>query len=615
MKTRILEGKNVYLDGELEGPLQLEEGQRSDVFVILESCSGPLYVVEPTEGELAETRINEAGEKEDHLLSLEGRFQMADTLNANGRIYPNSIWENVFGDKDLMKGIDNGEMLGESDHPKDGETRLSRVCGKVSKVWRNPENNKEIMGRFSVFNNENGRNLKAIHEGGGRLGVSSRGKGSVVRVEGNDVVQEDFGLQTWDVVHGPSTPGAYPEEVTESVNEAKEPEMVIERKEDNTPETNEAVDLDAKKAEADWNASWIGKKHGDNKKLKDAFMLGWTGKGKSPSQAPLKIAHSLGAEYKKGTRKENMERPEGYEEVLEITNLFDVEPTKEVHEALRAVRTEYRDTFDVEGPLTKKEVQALNEAAKQLVIRGEKLDEVCPTIRAWVGNTMLESVSETVEARTEGELRRKIAEIVEAAEGKVVVNIDRSEVVYEECAKRFSALLEAQTLKAEKAVRSNAGTQASVSELSAKLAGAKKLIESFAVRCKRLQNSNKALLAENEAACRILDEMPKEVHSEGVKGAVTALMATNPNAKDLGEALISSGTVTEAITTTKKSVSGSLPKIEREPTYDSNVKEALRANDKKTQQLTEAQTNKNKRGFRSDREMNLTRAVAKKLGK
>ena len=215
----ILEGKNLFdKEGRKIGPLELEEGQRSERMLIIESAE--LSDIQEVPLNEAEERLSatlvESGRR-GKLLAFEGRFQMADTKNANKRIYPDSIWERILEPNGKwMQRIKNGDMLGELDHPKDGETRLERVSHRVTEMKRSPHNRKEIRGRLVVFDTERGRTAKAIHEGGGRLGVSSRGQGSVVREGGNDLVQNDYDLDTTDIVYNPSTPGAYPSEVSES---------------------------------------------------------------------------------------------------------------------------------------------------------------------------------------------------------------------------------------------------------------------------------------------------------------------------------------------------------------------------------------------------------------
>jgi len=68
---------------------------------------------------------------------------------------------------------------------------------------------KDIMGKIKVLDTPSGRILKDLINAGVKLGISSRGLGSVNEVAGNTVVQEDFELICFDIVSEPSTPDAY----------------------------------------------------------------------------------------------------------------------------------------------------------------------------------------------------------------------------------------------------------------------------------------------------------------------------------------------------------------------------------------------------------------------
>lgn len=213
----VLEGNRLWNKGVAVGPLELTEGQHSDTFVICEAGAGTLKDVATSATDRRRVRLLTEGKKPRVLKVLEGTFQRADTVNANNRIYPDAIWKRVLGeDGKWLKSVKDGQMLGEADHPKDGETSLNRVACVVTDLYRSESDHKEIRGRVAILDTAAGRNLASIHEGGGALGVSSRGTGSVVRLDGKDVVQDDYDPATWDVVHNPSTPGAYPQEVEES---------------------------------------------------------------------------------------------------------------------------------------------------------------------------------------------------------------------------------------------------------------------------------------------------------------------------------------------------------------------------------------------------------------
>jgi len=682
----ILEGQNIYDDkGGLKGKLELQEGERAGPFIICESSVGALHKVDPTLEESTAVITEADGSKYGHLMVLEGRFQMADTVNRNGRVYPEKVWDKVFEDTDFVGSVDGGEMLSEQDHPVDGETRLSRVVGRVTKLWRNPNNIKEVMGRLAVFDNEAGRNLKAIHEGGGRLGVSSRGTGSVVRLGGKDVVQEDFKPKTWDVVHGPSTPGAYPEEVTESYQgktSVQETEMTkrleeiasrLHRlKEKNisslsrdarelvkesveeiqnilteenfgndspkaaklvTEATNFIRDIksinplyESKGCQALINKAKEAAKNGDWDSAEGHMIncrnlisqQGIKGADYAVSNA-IEMAKKKNSNWfsdraddvwkavqgGKVTEDDEVKtRPTDSDSVTEAVSNIGLKPLLDVQEALRSIRSAYRDTFSIEGPLSKDEIRGINEAAKKMVEKAEWFYENSPTIKATIRRNLLtESVPVVVEANSEAELYEKINESTKGTVGSIFIEVDRSEKVYSESAKRFKSLIETQVIEKERAVRDLAENRADLSELSAKLTGAKRLIEAYAIRCKHLEKVNKDLTEDTKAACTILDEIPREFSEERLKGTIEGIAVSNPHIRGITESLSKCTTLTEAFQIASYLGNRKTPTIEREPFDQKSFDEAVQE-DKKSRlvKLEESKTLNN----RDDLSLDLT---------
>lgn len=137
-----------------------------------------------------------------------GQFGKADIPTANGRIYPRQLWEREF--KKLVPKMRESEVYGELDHPGDGTTKLQRVSHLVTNI--EIQDDGTIIGEAKVLpDTRNGKQLMAILNNGGKVGVSSRGFGSVqVDENGNDVVQDDFQLLTWDFVADPAAAGSFP---------------------------------------------------------------------------------------------------------------------------------------------------------------------------------------------------------------------------------------------------------------------------------------------------------------------------------------------------------------------------------------------------------------------
>lgn len=143
------------------------------------------------------------------LSTVGGIFQRADQKNANGRVYPRSLWEKVLGDKELQERIKNKQMLGMFGHPKDGQTDPLGISHIVTKQELRSDGT--IYGESEIIDTPAGRVVDTLFRSGVKLGISSRGGGSVKKEGGVDEVQDDFELETYDFVLRPSTPGAFPE--------------------------------------------------------------------------------------------------------------------------------------------------------------------------------------------------------------------------------------------------------------------------------------------------------------------------------------------------------------------------------------------------------------------
>jgi len=146
----------------------------------------------------------EKREVENGALYLSGRLQTCEKKNGNGRIYPCKVLQKEI--KNYMNVIKDNRALGELDHPDDSVINLRNVSHVVTDMWW--EGN-DVMGKIKVLDTPSGRILKDLINSGIKLGISSRGLGSVQESMGNTIVQEDFELICFDIVSEPSTPNAY----------------------------------------------------------------------------------------------------------------------------------------------------------------------------------------------------------------------------------------------------------------------------------------------------------------------------------------------------------------------------------------------------------------------
>jgi hypothetical protein len=160
-------------------------------------------------GFIAESRLANNGR-----VLVKGVLQRADAENQNRRVYPESILKPAVN-KYINTYIKENRALGELDHPDSEVINLNNVSHKIVEIhWQG----KDVVGTVEILNTPAGKILQELLDAGIALGISSRGSGSVQKLEGVNQVQEDFELVCWDFVSNPSTHGAFMRPLQESAN-------------------------------------------------------------------------------------------------------------------------------------------------------------------------------------------------------------------------------------------------------------------------------------------------------------------------------------------------------------------------------------------------------------
>jgi len=137
---------------------------------------------------------------------IKGIFMQSDIKNQNGRIYPYSVLKKQVKEFN-EKFVKQDRALGELGHPSGPTVNLDRVSHIITELH---EDGKNFIGKAKIIDTPNGKIVKNLLESGVRLGVSSRGLGSVkTNKEGVNEVQGDFVLSTVDIVSDPSAPDAF----------------------------------------------------------------------------------------------------------------------------------------------------------------------------------------------------------------------------------------------------------------------------------------------------------------------------------------------------------------------------------------------------------------------
>ena len=181
--------------------------------------------------DVSTTKINESISENNGKLIVKGVLQRAESKNQNGRVYPREVLLKEVG-KYLENQVTERRALGELDHPESSVVNLNNASHNIVEMHWDGD---DLLGTVEVLSTPAGNILKELFKSGIKLGISSRGLGSVETIKEDEQgeedtveVQPDFELIAFDFVSNPSTHGAFMRPVNESV-QPKTPENNIER--------------------------------------------------------------------------------------------------------------------------------------------------------------------------------------------------------------------------------------------------------------------------------------------------------------------------------------------------------------------------------------------------
>ncbi|OUX32157.1 MAG: primosomal protein [bacterium TMED264] len=143
---------------------------------------------------------------------IEGIFMQSERKNKNGRIYPLEVLEKEV-DRYVSEYVEPKRAFGELGHPDGPTVNLDRASHMIQSLKKEGKN---FVGRAKILDTPNGKIVKSLIDEGARLGVSSRGMGTLKPEKKAQVVQNDFYLATAaDIVADPSAPNAFVEGIME----------------------------------------------------------------------------------------------------------------------------------------------------------------------------------------------------------------------------------------------------------------------------------------------------------------------------------------------------------------------------------------------------------------
>ena len=169
--------------------------------------------------EVKPDQIVESMKENQGRLVVRGVLQRAESKNQNGRVYPREVLMRE-AKKYSKEFIGQNRAMGELDHPESSVVNLANVSHNIKEMHWEGDN---LLGTVEVLGTPSGNILTELFKSGIKLGISSRGMGSVETVseagnEPSQEVQPDFELIAFDFVSNPSTHGAFMYPMKESVN-------------------------------------------------------------------------------------------------------------------------------------------------------------------------------------------------------------------------------------------------------------------------------------------------------------------------------------------------------------------------------------------------------------
>ncbi|MAR21676.1 MAG: primosomal protein [Flavobacteriales bacterium] len=172
--------------------------------------------------ELSAEQINESLKENNGKLVVKGVLQRANAKNQNGRVYPMEILQREAKNYS-EQFITQKRALGELDHPDSSVVNLQNVSHNITEMHWEGDN---LLGTVEILTTPSGNILRELFKNGIKLGISSRGMGSVETIEEADgspttKVGKDFELIAFDFVSNPSTHGAFMYPLQESVDKSQ----------------------------------------------------------------------------------------------------------------------------------------------------------------------------------------------------------------------------------------------------------------------------------------------------------------------------------------------------------------------------------------------------------
>jgi len=204
-------------------------------------------ITEYTENNLTSLTEEVNGEKN---VYIKGIFMQAEKKNRNGRIYERRILMPAV-ERYVNEQVNKGRAVGELNHPDGPTVNLDKVSHRITELKWDGNN---CIGKALILDTPMGQIVKGLVAGGVRLGVSSRGMGSLVSKGGHNYVGEDFILNTVDIVQDPSAHDAFVDGIMEGADWCWDNGVLVQEVEKIETEVKRASAADLKSGDVQMKA-------------------------------------------------------------------------------------------------------------------------------------------------------------------------------------------------------------------------------------------------------------------------------------------------------------------------------------------------------------------------
>jgi hypothetical protein len=182
--------------------------------------------------------IKEVADNPNKPFRVAGVLQRKGKRNQNGRIYPDEVLEREV-QKYTQTFIQECRAMGELDHPESSVVNLKNVSHNIIEMhWKGDD----LVGTVEVLTTPNGNILRELFRNGIKLGISSRGLGSLKKIsESSAIVGDDFELIAFDFVSNPSTQGAFMSPIAQNAGSIALAEGIVKNPVTNKWETTDSI--------------------------------------------------------------------------------------------------------------------------------------------------------------------------------------------------------------------------------------------------------------------------------------------------------------------------------------------------------------------------------------